>query len=342
MNPFIETMRPVWENAEFVTVDRNALARLAQTLKNEKLEIPNWRMPCLPKEDDENFVQFLGVVTAINFCFWDPWTKERYRYVDKTGKEWQGAMAMTMAMKEAMDEGAPILDGNWLARISRSTLSEILEKDSRIPLLNERIGILRELGSEHFMHGKSGGKFFSLLERAGFRVFNPKEMDGDRGIVARLVGNFPFSFQDTANHPLTRFQSSAKKRSIHFAKKAQLFAMMYHGRALDSGGKLPLIRDIENIGVVADYVLPKILRYFGVLVYSPELAQRVDNWEIVEEHSPEEVEIRAQTWQAVILLRDRLSKLRGENVSMLALDYLLWRKGRMIDVPHHLTPTTAY
>lgn len=328
MNPFVETMRPIWENAELVSVDKEALARLAENLKTEKLEIPNWRTPYLPEEDDENFVQFLGVTTAINFCFWGPWTKERYRFVDKTGKEWQGATAMAMAMKEAQEQGMPILDASFLRQLKEDTLKDILEKDTAIPLFEERLEILRLVG-EGLARWHSGS-FAHILRYSEYQTF-----DSGRGVTAILTDDFPSAFWDTSFH-------KPSNSALHFFKKAQLFVMMYHGRAVDSKGKLPLIKDIDDIGVAADYVLPKILRHYGALVYAPKLAGKVDNWQIVAKDSLEEQEIRAQTWQAMFLFRDRISKLRGENVSMLALDYLLWRKGRTIDVPHHLTPTSAY
>lgn len=328
MNPFVETMRPVWENAQFVSVDKEALERLVQNLKTEKLEIPNWRLPCLPEEDDENFVQFLGVTTAINFCFWDPWTRERYRFIDKTGKEWQGATAMSMAMKEAWERGVPILDAEFLSSVGFRELHQVFKSnESQIPLFAERTRILNHVGCSLLAQAKS---FWDVVESAEGHAFR----EGN-GIIWQFWMDFPFAFIDVSVHRLTNSE-------LHFHKKAQLFVMMYHGRALDSNGKLPLIQDIDDIGVAADYVLPKILRHYEVLVYAPELAQKVDSWQIVERRSLEEQEIRAQTWQAMILLRERLSELRDENVSMLALDYLLWRRGRAIDAPHHLTPTTAY
>lgn len=328
MNPFAETLRPVWENPRHVSINWGLLERMAQELTNERIEIPNWRLPCLPEEDDENFVQFLGVTTAINFCFTDPRTKERYRFVDKQGKEWQGAMAMSMAMKEARERGIPVLDPDWLRGVSKEALGSILEKDAPIPLLAERVSILQSVGFALKIWYE--GSFSVLCERADYRLF-----DQWRGIVERLNHDFPHAFCDESF-----YERSAEQ--LKFYKKAQLFAMMYQGRALDSKGKLPLIQDIDDIGVAADYVLPKILRHYGVLVYTPELARKVDNLEIVEKDSSEEQEIRAQTWQAMIALRNRLSELRGENVSMLALDNLLWRRGRVLNAPHHLTPTTAY
>jgi hypothetical protein len=89
--------------------------------------------------------------------------------------------------------------------------------------------------------------------------------------------------------------------------------------------------------------LPQLLRARGVLVYSPDLARRVDAREELDAGSPEEVEIRACPVVVVERLRAAVGARIGRKVPAYAMDWWLWEAGeRARDAlpPHHRVRTT--
>jgi hypothetical protein len=64
----------------------------------------------------------------------------------------------------------------------------------------------------------------------------------------------------------------------------------------------------------ADYVVPAVLRHWGILEYSSALAASVDGQSEIAAGSEEEVEIRACTITAVEQLRETLCNRLGKEV----------------------------
>lgn len=100
---------------------------------------------------------------------------------------------------------------------------------------------------------------------------------------------------------------------------------------------------IEKLAACADYILPMVLRHYGVLVYGQDLAEKVDNGVQIQKGSNEEIEIRANTISAVELLREEIRD-RFPGITSMELNDYLWlaRTGLPEGVKHHLTRTTAY
>ena len=87
----------------------------------------------------------------------------------------------------------------------------------------------------------------------------------------------------------------------------------------------------------------------GILKYSSELADLVDNWREVPKDSQMEIEIRTSTVAACCELLDVLNLLRSEIfdrnylLNICNLDFWLWKMGK--EAKHlrpHLTRTSAY
>ncbi|TMC84749.1 MAG: hypothetical protein E6J10_09115, partial [Chloroflexi bacterium] len=93
----------------------------------------------------------------------------------------------------------------------------------------------------------------------------------------------------------------------------------------------------------ADYKLPQVLRHFGVLEYHPTLAERIDNQQLLEAGSEEEVEIRAATIWACELLRREMIR-QDHPVTAAEIDLRLWLLGQNSSEmrPYHRTRTIYY
>lgn len=322
-NPFLKSLRPLLAHPRHVTLNEGALSALAERMAQEEFSVPCWREPVFPKTDDEVFVNFIGVGNAINFAFTDFETRQSFR-VQWLGREWRGAYAMWACLSRARENGLQIVNAAFLAELTLQEFNRIFSGSFKLPLSNERLQNLREIGA--VLAARYNGTFWNLVCKARNRAF------GSGGIVERLITDF-HSFQDIS------MQAGAV---VQFHKRAQLFAMMYEGRARSSD-KLPRLYDSDLLGPIADYDIPRVFHATGVLEYSSELEQKVKAWQPIESNGLEEMEIRAQAVHAQTLLLARINELRsGDRVDFLSLDYKLWSVGRQLKEPHHLAKTTAY
>lgn len=334
-NPYFNSLEPIWENPKFVFVDEGRLKEVAKDFAGEDLKTPNWRAPVYPESDDELFIDFLGLVDSINFCFTDMITKEKHELEWKNMK-CHGSFAMVACLKRALEEGIPILDYQWLKNATLDDLSYIFRATHLIPLLRERKEIFNEVG--RVLEEKYGGHFYNLFEEANYRAFTSDR----KGIVDRLIRDFP-SFFDVSWH-------EKSQTFLQFHKRAQLYAIMYQGRALDSKGKLSLIEDADNLGPPADYDVPRALKKLGILEYEKSLEKKIKAQKIIKKDSLAEQEIRAQMTYAMVELIEEINKIREANnwqkpkVNILEVDFRVWWAGKEMgtDEPHHLTPTIAY
>lgn len=334
-NKVLESTRFLVENPKHVHIDTDKLDETADRFAKEKLKIPDWKTPVHLEQSDETFIDFILLANSINFAFTDFKTKQKFS-TEYNGNEWRGAFGMHACLKKALEGDFPfLLKGEYLASISEQDFREIFKGNFEIPLLKERLDIFHEVG--RVLDNKYEGYFHNLVEESNHMLFN-----NGRGLVDRLIKDFP-SFDDSVVY-------NGKKAK--FYKRAQLAPGVLYGRFRNQGAFQ--VKDIDELTVFADYVLPKGLRDLGVLVYEKELAEKVDSQEIIPRHSREELEIRASTVHASDMLINKINELKGKEsvsdgvvvsdggVNALHLDYKLWSESRKQPGYHHLTPTIDY
>jgi hypothetical protein len=179
---------------------------------------------------------------------------------------------------------------------------------------------LRDLGD--FLAERHGGRFEGVVERAG-------------GSCAALV-------QELTAMPLYRDVARYAELEVPFYKRAQLTAA---DLAAAFGGEGPgRFRDLAELTLFADNLVPHVLRREGVLVYAPALAARIDRGDSIEAGSPEEVELRAASVHAVECCVAEARRL-GAELTAQQLDYRLWTRGQRPEYkahPRHRTRTSYY
>jgi len=299
------------------------LKEVAQRFAKEDFRTPDWRAPVFLREDTPEFIDFLGVGNSINFCFQDLKTKKRFR-TEYQGQDWEGAFGMWASLKRALEEGIPVLDAQFLAQLDLETTKHIFRGETPLPMIESRQTLLQETGISLL---SSYGSFSELFRTSGFRAF-----DGGQGIVEQLVAHFP-SYYDSSGH---------NGHYLDYHKRANLFVLMYQGRALASEGKLSTISDAQELTPPADYEVPKALKFLGILKYPKDLERMVKKQRPIFAHSTYEIEIRAQTVFGMVRLAEEINKLRSDPISVVELDYKIWSEGKNASEPHHLTETTAY
>lgn len=267
----------------------------------------------------EEHITFAFVYDSITFCFWgDPkWT------VEIDGEELDGSIAMRRCLQKAIDNGHDLLSAKFIKNMTRGRLETILRGNIEIPLLDERLDILHELGET--IDSNYSGSFTSFGEKAG--------RDAVR-LVELLAAEMPRVFADEANY---------YGHAVRFYKRAQILAS--HLWELHKVGVLQReISNVDKLTAFADYKVPQLLRKIGILEYDPELTQKVDRLLEIPAGSDEEIEIRATTIWAVELVT-RAVKKQIPTACAADIGRALWFKSQdksSDDKPYHRTRTVWY
>lgn len=323
VNPFWDSLRPVWNNPTLVRVSESDVTRVAKALAREGFSVPDWREPVFPTRDEE-FFDFIAVGNCINFAFTNFETGKSFTTLYH-GSPWRGAFGMWACLRRALENGSAITSGEFLSSLTLAKGQELFAGDPPMPMIEERVAILKEVGDVLRHHYQ--GRFQNLLTSSRGNAF------GSQGLVTQLLKRFP-SFRDESRHIKTG-------TVLQFEKRAQLLAMMYQGRALASKVLWPL-SDSRNLGPIADYSVPRALHAQGILRYSAKIERQIIARSILAKDSLAEQEIRAQATNAQIMLLNEINLFRHSALTFLELDYKLWMLGRGVDTPHHLTKTVAY
>jgi len=262
----------------------------------------------------ERDVQLIFLEDAVNFCFWPEKDKPKWEVEWPSGQIIGGGWyCLKTCFERALAENIPILTSSYLERITFEQTQYLFRGRNNVvvPLLEKRQENLREAG--RVLKQKYAGLFTNVLESARQDAVS---------LVKLIYENFP-SFRD-----VSLFQG----KELYFLKRPQL--------CVNDISYLPRVKleGLEELTVFADYKLPQIFREFGVLNYSPELAEKVDNMVLIPEQSPQEIEIRAATIWAGELIRQKLNYGAGQ------IDNALWLLSQELPLsrPHHRTYTSFY
>ncbi len=251
---------------------------------------------------------FLVALNSISFSYFgEPkWTVQYHTRI------YDGAQAMMACLGRALEDKIPIYDPAYLATVSKHTLEHILNGNIQIPLFNERLRILNEIGA--ITQDQFKGDFRYLVQRA---------QGNSLQLVNLLTQRFP-SFEDSSQY---------RGKRVHFCKRAQLLASDIHRYC----GELT---EVDTLTACADYKIPQVLRRHGILEYTESLKEKIQSKEEIKRGSEEELEIRAHTIYAVELLKQELRTRTAMEIN----DYV-WLEGqhkRETDEPYHRTRTIAY
>ena len=261
-----------------------------------------------------------GLILVFNALSFSYWGKPKWA-VEYKGENFDGSFGMIAAIARAIENKKPILNFNYLKKISEKDFDEILKGNVKIPLFSERLNILRETGS--ILVRDFEGDFSKLV----------KKTNGDALKLLELITkSFP-SFNDF---------SSYKGKIIYFQKRAQLLVSDIY--QIFNGESYGRMKNLDKITASADYKLPMVLRNLGILEYAKDLENEIDKGIEILKDSEEEVEIRANTIWAVEFIKEELKK-KIKKINSIHVNDHLWLLGQIKsskDKPYHLTRTTAY
>jgi len=305
----------VAQRARQVRIDAPALARFARSIPASELGgVSGTALPDLGG-DPERIAAFVIALDAINFgSGWFPQLnkpegKSGYRTVEAAlGRHFSERGGITAAELCAFDS---------------MRMTALLGQSGAGPDVSELMELYatawRELGS--LVRDRHGGSFLALARSA-------------RGSAAALV-------RTLLELPLYRDVHRYQELEVPFLKRAQITVA---DLALAPGAELQPFADLDQLTMFADNLVPHVLRLDGVLVFAPELVERIERGALLEVGSPEEVEIRACAVEAVERLRAQLAE-RGARVRAMDLDFWLWTRGagpRYKARPRHRARSACY
>jgi hypothetical protein len=129
----LDSVRPIVEGAEDVSIDTARLADVSSWLACEELPVPPVFLPF--RTAPEHLADFVLVASCLNFCFTDFDTHRVWT--------WEGRLDADGLHAALHHAGPGILHGEWLASTTAERLGELLPG---IPMLEERASILRDVG----------------------------------------------------------------------------------------------------------------------------------------------------------------------------------------------------
>ncbi|CAL8164719.1 unnamed protein product [Prunus armeniaca] len=268
----------VASHSSHVVVDSSGIEKVAETI--DTIPKVNWDFEGIHYFDNGPLtVQYLFVLDALNFCFWP----DKDLNYDN----------LAAGLKAALQNDKSVFDVDRLQKYTGPELRELLKWPRPLPLEDERVRLLHEVGFE--LERSFDGKASNLVESCGKSAVK---------LVALVTRHFP-GFRD---------HSVYKGHQVFLYKRAQIFAADLWGAF--GGQGYGEFYDIGSITIMADYIVPAVLRQLGVLKYSATLASTIEANSQIDAGSEEEVELRACSIYAVEKMKELISMKSGKQVRL--------------------------
>ena len=324
-NPVLDSIATVIERSREVQTHIDRIRDVAQWMAYEGLPMPDYALPLAVGENDPDWIMdFLLTGASVDTAFTDFSSHTKFA-VNHAGRVWSDSDALFACFKRALDRGVPLLDGDFLAQLSRPQMEDIFSANIELPMLDEKAQILRDVGT--VLAQKYQGRFHNFV-----RSCSPRLYDGGNGLVERLTSEFA-RFNDVSDYG---------GHKVKFYKLPQLsFWFLY--LSLGKTGHFQ-IEDLDRMTAFADYIVPAAFRLLEITTYSVELEDAIQAHHIIPRDSQWEIELRAHCIYASALLAEEVNRLRPADNQILVpqIDFRLWSHYHTTWWPHHLTKTIMY
>lgn len=259
---------------------------------------------------------FVITLDAVNFgSGWFPYLRKQ--------RGQSGYFTIAGGLRHRFERDGP-LSPHRLAEARPEQCAEIFGQDLSTPeqaeLMTHFARAWRDLGE--LLLDCYGGDFAQLIGAAG----------GSAETLVELL----------AAMPLYRDVSRYDELEVPLFKRAQItaadLALAFEGRGPGT------FRDLDELTIFADNLVPHVLRVEGVLRYDADLSSRIDAGILIAPGSPEEVELRACALHAVEGMCDLLRR-SGHPATAHRLDHVLWNRGhsaQMKALPRHRARSVYY
>src|SRR3984893_8178883 len=230
-SPVLESLHYAIESSRDVQTHYEKIVEVASWMAYEELPMPDFALPFGVGQGDANeAIDFVLVADSIDTAFTDFAHHIKFQ-VDYAGQRWSDSEAEFACLKRAADKGVPILDGKYLAKITRPELNRIFEGNIEMPMLDEKLAVLHQVGI--VLSEKYDGRFHNFVHSCSPRLY-----DCGKCLIDRLVKEFP-RFNDV---------SLLDGHEIKFYKLPQLGLWMLYATTHGSG-KFKLERNEQRTEV---------------------------------------------------------------------------------------------
>ena len=309
--------RTVAEQAMYVRINQDQIRHYAASLPVDQAISPELDPHIHYLDHGDETVAYILILDTINFG------SGYFPYLHKR-PGMSGYFSIATSLTDFFKSQGPP-SAKQLTQISPRDCTQILGQDPDNETIQELMQLfaaaLNELGK--YLTADFRGDYLGLVKAA----------DASAEHLASLLAKMPFFNDVEPYHDL----------NVHFYKRAQLTAADL-SIALKGQG-LGFFRDLHEMTMFADNLVPHVLRVDGILIYDENLAARIDSDELIPSGSTEEVEIRACALHAVELMAESFREA-GHGVGSVGLDYVLWNRGQQPYYkkvkPRHRTRTVFY
>ncbi|XP_033114697.1 queuosine salvage protein-like [Anneissia japonica] len=320
-----ESAKFIATNSTDVKIKKDGVERVAKIIQenlcSSEYSIKAWKQHKLhPQKMEAPTVDWIFVIDTLNFSFWSESNEKRF-LVEYNNEKHSGYWSLCAALKRALEEGIPITTPSYYSTVSLRQLQYIFRSatDTNIPLLEERLEHLHEVGK--ILVEKFDGSFVRCVEQC-------------QNSVEKLLEII------TTNFPCFRDYAGFKGKKVSILKRAQILVADIW--ACFEGKGYGKFHDVSLLTMFADYRVPQVLNYFGVLEYSTALMEDLKSFRLFTPGERLEVEIRGNSIWAVELIMEKLrqvqesSVLDGVHLNAVIVDFYLWNfsKDHWADMQH--------
>ncbi|CAA7262957.1 unnamed protein product [Cyclocybe aegerita] len=365
-NPVIETSEYAFKATDLVQINdegvKHAARHIRQKLLVESYTPRTWRThplhicPPEPYDPDDpltkSVLDWIFLISSLNFSFWS----EKEGRPDRYGVEWlagwdskerkvhTGYWSLVAALDRALEEDIPITDPRFYSSetlcpdsLIEHVFREAKQSTESIPLLKERVGVMREVG--FILCNSFGGSFKGFLDEFQ-RRYDGQGTSLD--LVRMVTDTFP-SFRDEVYYEGTKVCLWKRAQIL----VAETWAAFFPFSAEDPHPLFPGPNgpEIRRLTMFADYRVPQILYHLCILAYPPSLLRKLHAHTPLPSGSKEEVSLRAASVIAVERVREEILRLikeeeGGENsdkvsnagvVSSVLIDFYLWDLAKKVE-----------
>lgn len=290
-----EEFKYVVDNSKYVSIDYNRVNDFVKDLGKPKYE--HWYKEIDLKLNDKEWVLLAFIIESMNFCFWQ---KPKWK-IEYHGDIVSGSNALFYSVIREVENNSKFLNVEYLYNLTKEDFEKIFEAvEGNVPLIDERYSNFKEV--VNFVYNNNN--FYNDL-------YNIKS---DVELLNYITSNLT-SFDD---------KSMYKGKIIHFNKRATLLAndLFYMSETIRKN-----LGNVNNLSGCADYGIPRTFRDYGVLKYSKELKELIDNEKEILHDSEMEIEIRANMLYVIELIKEEL-KNNNILINSVELDNLIWWIGK--------------
>ncbi|KAJ7490310.1 hypothetical protein B0H11DRAFT_1719156 [Mycena galericulata] len=357
-NPVVDGAQFAYEKTNIVRVNDvgviMAAKHIHEKLRGESYSPRTWRShplhicPVEPYSSTEPLnkacLNWIFLISALNFSFWSEKEGQPGRYGvlwreswdSPRPKLWTGYWSLVASLNRALQESIPITDPHFYSSetLCPDSLIEHVFRAAEgssesIPLLAERISIMREVG--FILCQSFGGSFQGFLDEF------QRQHNGE-GTALQLVRMVTETF------PSFRDEVYLDGRKVCLWKRAQIlvaetWAAFYPPEPEASHPLFPgpYGPAIHQLTMFADYRVPQILHHLRILSYPPALLQILRAGTMLAPGSSEELSLRAASVVAVERVRAEMLTLHagedpaGSTVSSVLIDFYLWDLAKKVE-----------